>query len=176
VPEKGLDTLLDAWASAFAGREDVRLRLVGAGRLEAALREQARALGIGGQVEFLGHQDKVEDIIATADVGVLPSNIEGLSNTLLELMASGLPTIATRVSGSEDFVVSGRNGWIFDPGDTKALAAHLAAAAALPAAAREELGRRARVDVEQASALDRVVGRLLELYRGTPPHALAKAV
>lgn len=176
VPEKGLDTLLDAWASAFAGRDDVRLRLVGGGRLEAALREQARALGIDGQVEFLGHQDKVEEIIATADVGVLPSNIEGLSNTLLELMASGLPTIATRVSGSEDFVVGGRNGWIFDPGDTKALAAHLAAAAALPAAARDELGRRARVDVEQASALDRVVGRLLELYRGTPPHALAKAV
>jgi glycosyltransferase involved in cell wall biosynthesis len=176
VPEKGLGTLLEAWASAFAGRKDVRLRLVGGGRLEQELREQARALGIAGEVEFLGHQDKVEDILATADVGVLPSTIEGLSNTLLEFMASGLPTVATRVSGSEDFVVSGQNGWLFDVGDAATLAAHLRAAAALPPEELREMGRRARADVEQASALDRVVGRLLALYRGTPPHELASAV
>jgi glycosyltransferase involved in cell wall biosynthesis len=149
---------------------------VGGGRLEAELREQARALGIADAVEFLGHQDKVEDILATADVGVLPSTIEGLSNTLLEFMASSLPTIASRVSGSEDFVVTGQNGWLFDVGDAKTLAAHLGAAAALAPAALEDMGRRARADVEAASALDRVVGRLLALYRGTPPHALAKAV
>ncbi|HVU53016.1 MAG TPA: glycosyltransferase [Polyangia bacterium] len=175
VPEKGLGTLLAAWARAFEGRKDARLRLVGEGRLEAELRAQARALGIAEEVEFLGHHGKVEEILATADVGVLPSNIEGLSNTLLEFMASGLPTIATRVSGSEDFVVTGRNGWLFDPGDVDALAAHLGAAATLPAAALDELGRRARADVEQASALEHVTGRLLELYRGTPPHVLAKA-
>jgi glycosyltransferase involved in cell wall biosynthesis len=175
VPEKGLDTLLSAWASAFAGRKDVRLRLVGGGRLEEQLREQARALGIASQIEFLGHQDRVEDVLATADIGVLPSTIEGLSNTLLEFMASGLPTIASQVSGSEDFVVTGQNGWLFPVGDAGALAAHLRAAAALPPEQLEELGRRARADVEAASALDRVVGRLLALYRGTPPRELGLA-
>jgi glycosyltransferase involved in cell wall biosynthesis len=149
---------------------------VGGGRLEEQLREQTRALGIGAEVEFLGHQDKVEEILATADVGVLPSTIEGLSNTLLEFMASGLPTIASRVSGSEDFVVTGRNGWLFDVGDAVALAAHLRAAAALGPEALAELGQQARADVQAASALDRVVGRLLDLYRGTPPRELAKAV
>jgi L-malate glycosyltransferase len=176
VPEKGLATLLEAWASAFGGRKDVRLRLVGGGRLEEQLREQTRALGIAEEVEFLGHQDKVEDILAMADVGVLPSTIEGLSNTLLEFMASGLPTIASRVSGSEDFVVTGKNGWLFDVGDAAALAAHLREAAAMEPEARAALGRRARADVEAASALDRVVGCLLDLYRGTPPRELAKAL
>jgi glycosyltransferase involved in cell wall biosynthesis len=175
VPEKGLGTLLEAWASAFAGRRDVRLRLVGGGRLEDELRAQARALGIGEELEFLGHQDRVEDVLASADVGVLPSTIEGLSNTLLEFMASGLPTIASQVSGSEDFVVTGRNGWLFPVGDAAALAAHLRAAAAMPRAELEELGRRARADVEAASALDTIVGRLLQLYRGTPPRELARS-
>jgi glycosyltransferase involved in cell wall biosynthesis len=175
VPEKGLPTLLEAWARAFAGRADVRLRLVGGGPLEGELRERARALGIAAQVELLGHQDRVEDIIATADVGVLPSKIEGLSNTLLEFMASGLPTLASEVSGSEDFVVTGRNGWLFPVGDVAALAEHLRAAAALPPEELAALGRRARADVEAVSALDTVVGRLLELYRGKPPAELARA-
>jgi glycosyltransferase involved in cell wall biosynthesis len=176
VPEKGLDTLLAAWASAFAGRKDVRLRLVGGGALEEKLREQARTLGIASEVEFLGHQDRVEDVIATADVGVLPSTIEGLSNTLLEFMASGLPTIASRVSGSEDFVVTGQNGWLFPAGDATALATHLRAAASLPPDQLAALGTRARADVEAASALDRVVSRLLALYRGTPPRELSTPV
>jgi glycosyltransferase involved in cell wall biosynthesis len=174
VPEKGLSTLLDAWSSAFAGRSDVRLRLVGGGRLEAALREQAVRLGIAAQVEFLGHQDRVEDVLATADIGVLPSTIEGLSNTLLEFMASGLPTVASQVSGSEDFVVTGRNGWLFPVADVGALAPHLRAAAAQPSEALAALGARARADVEAASALETVVGRLLQLYRGTPPGEVAR--
>lgn len=175
VPEKGLSTLLDAWASAFAGRADVRLRLVGGGRLEEALREQARGLGIAGAVEFLGHQDRVEEILADADVGLLPSTIEGLSNTLLEFMASGLPTVASQVSGSEDFVVTGRNGWLFPVGDVAALAAHLRTAAALSPAELQEMGRQARADVEKASALETVVGQLLRLYGGTAPRDLARA-
>lgn len=175
VPEKGLDTLLDAWAQAFCGRSDVRLWLVGEGTQQAALREQAERLRIAGQVEFLGHRDHVEKVLAEADVGVLPSRIEGLSNTLLEFMASGLPTVASRVSGSEDFVVAGRNGWLFPVSDAAALAACLAEVRSLPATRLLEMGRQARADVEAASDLDRVVGRLLALYRGTDPRDLGKA-
>ena len=165
VDEKGLATLLDAWAQAFGGRVDVRLKLVGGGPLEGALREQAERLGIRDQVEFLGHRDRVEDVLAESHVGVLPSRIEGLSNTLLELMASGLPTLASKVSGSEDFVVTGRNGWLFPVSDVKALAGHLRAAEALSADELAELGRQARADVEDKASLDRVVGRLLTLYQ-----------
>jgi glycosyltransferase involved in cell wall biosynthesis len=175
VPEKGLDTLFEAWAQAFRDRSDVRLRLVGEGPEERALREQAERLGIVGQVEFLGHRDRVEEILAEADVGVLTSRIEGLSNTLLEFMASGLPTLASRVSGSEDFVVNGRNGWLFPVSDAAALADCLREARSLPVTRLLEMGQQARADVEAASALDHVVGRLLELYRGAHPRDLGKA-
>jgi glycosyltransferase involved in cell wall biosynthesis len=172
VPEKGLTTLLDAWGQAFRGRSDVRLRLVGGGPLDQTLREQAERLGISAQVELLGHRDRVEEVLAEADIGVLPSTIEGLSNTLLEFMATGLPVVASRVSGSEDFVQPGENGWLFPPSDTAALAACLREAASLSPDRLTALGRNARAAVDTNAGLDTVVGRLLELYRGTPPREL----
>jgi glycosyltransferase involved in cell wall biosynthesis len=169
VPEKDLATLIAGWARAFAGRDDVRLRLVGGGPLEAELRALAERLGVAAQIEFLGHRDHVEEALAEAHVGVLPSRIEGLSNTLLEFMACGLPAIASRVSGSEDFVKPGRNGWLHPVGDVDAVAAALREAEALPPAQLAELGRNARADVESEAALPRVIGRLMELYRGQRP-------
>lgn len=166
VPEKGLDTLLDAWAQALRGRSDARLALVGGGPLEADLRARATALGIAGQVDFLGHREDIATLLGTADLGLLPSTIEGLSNTLLEYMASGLPVIASRVSGSEDFVVPGRNGWLFDVDDAGALASNLADAAHIGAAARRALGEQARRDVAATADVNVVVERLLALYRG----------
>ena len=174
VPEKDLATLLEAWARAFPPGEeiDARLRLVGGGPLEEPLRAQVKRLGLARQVEFLGHRDRVEEVLADADVGVLPSRVEGLSNTLLELMASGLPTLASRVSGSEDFVVPGRNGWLFEVSDVSALSAALREAKALPPERLAAMGRQARTDVEAAASLDIVAGRLQALYAGTHPRDL----
>ncbi|HTB58334.1 MAG TPA: glycosyltransferase family 4 protein [Polyangia bacterium] len=169
VAEKELGMLLEAWAAAFSTGEAARLRLVGGGPLEVPLRAQVDRLGLSGQVEFLGHRDRVEEVLADADVGVLPSRIEGLSNTLLEFMASGLPALASRVSGSEDFVVPGRNGWLFDVADVTALAAALREARSLPPERLAVMGRRARADVEAAASLDVVVGKLLSLYAGADP-------
>jgi glycosyltransferase involved in cell wall biosynthesis len=166
VPEKDLATLIAGWAQAFGGRDDVRLQLVGGGPLGTELRAQAERLGVGKSVEFLGHRDDIEAVLAGSHVGLLPSRIEGLSNTLLEFMACGLPAIASRVSGSEDFVKPGRNGWLHDVGDVAAVAAALREAEAMPGAKLAELGANARTDVVAAAALPRVVGRLMELYRG----------
>ena len=172
VPEKELGTLLEAWAAAFLAGDAARLRLVGGGPLEGPLRAQAARLGLSRQVEFLGHRDRVEEVLADADVGVLPSRIEGLSNTLLEYMASELPALASRVSGSEDFVVPGRNGWLFDVGDVTALAAALREAQSLPPERLAVMGRQARADVEATASLDIVAGKLLSLYAGAHPRDL----
>jgi glycosyltransferase involved in cell wall biosynthesis len=165
VPEKGLDTLLAAWAQARRP-PGWRLRLVGEGPLRAALEAQARALGIAASVELPGQSERVEEDLAGADLGVLPSRFEGLSNTLLEGMAAGLPMLASRISGNEDFVVPGRNGWLFEPGDVTGLAAVLSAAMALPAAARQAMGEAARADVLAKASVPAVIGQLLPLYRG----------
>jgi len=165
VPEKGLDTLLEAWAQADrpAGW---RLRLVGGGDRGSELAASAARLGIASSVDFPGPSTTVDLELARADVGVLPSRFEGLSNTLLEYMAAALPVIATRISGSEDFVAPGRNGWLCEVDDVDALAAALSEAMALPASMRRTMGTLACVDVMAKASMPAVVAQLLPLYRG----------
>ena len=68
-------------------------------------------------MQFVGPSSDVQRYLAMAHFGVLASLHEGLSNTLLEYMAAGLPVLGSRVSGTEDFVVAGHTGWLFPPGD-----------------------------------------------------------
>jgi len=165
VPEKGLDTLIDAFVLLLRDYPDAHLRVVGTGPLLEALTNQVQAHGIADQVTFAGHREDVEALLVDADFGVLPSHIEGLSNTLLECMASGLPMLASRVSGSEDIVRDDVNGWLFEPGDCEGLSRALHAAAALAPDARERMGQRARDSVERHAGLDSVLERLTCLYR-----------
>lgn len=167
VPEKDLETLLDAFAKLLDRHPEARLRIVGAGPLSATLRQRASGMGLSRQVAFDGHRGDIEAVLAQADFAVLPSRIEGLSNTLLECMAAGLPIIASRVSGSEDLVRDGENGWLFAPGDCSALAACLSEAARLPVLQRLAMGAFARSSVQRYADLDAVLDRLLANYRGT---------
>lgn len=166
VVEKGVDGLLRAWAAAFGPAGTHQLVLVGNGHLRDSLARQAEELGIASQIVFAGHAENVEAYLAEADFGVLPSHIEGLSNTLLEFMACGLPVLASRVSGSEDFVDDGRNGWLFEPGDEAALRACLERIGQLDRAALNAAGVAARQTVQTRAGTHQVVARLLALYRG----------
>lgn len=167
VAEKGLPVLLDAFADVVAKHVDARLTIVGTGPLLEDLCKRALASDIAGNVVFTGHREDIEALLAGANLGVLPSRIEGLSNTLLECMASGLPVVASRISGNEDFVRHGDNGWLYEADDRDALAGCLLAAAALEPADRQAMGARARATVENRAGLDRVLERLLDAYRGT---------
>lgn len=162
VREKNLSTLFRAFA--LAGPIPLKLELVGEGKLRETLESQAAALGYGDRIEFLGRSDRVEDALARADFGVLPSLIEGLSNTLLESMASGLPVVASRVSGSEDLVRDGENGWLFDPLDAPRLAELLREAATMQRERLDAMGSRALADVRATAGLEVVAQRLLSLY------------
>lgn len=163
VPEKELPILLRAFAGVLQDRPDARLRVVGTGPLAIPLRALAHSLA--PNVEFAGHRDDIETQLANADIGVLPSRIEGLSNTLLECLAAGLPMIATRISGSEDMVRTGDNGWLCEPGDQAGLATCLRDAARLAPERRVAMGMRARESVAAQAGLETVLGRLLRLYR-----------
>jgi L-malate glycosyltransferase len=176
VPEKDLEGLFEAWRIAFPHSGVARLVLIGSGRCEDSLRALARRLDISSQIDFLGHQDHVAPHLADADVGVLPSLIEGLSNTMLELMASCIPVIASRVSGSEDFIVDDRNGWLFEPGNRPELAEKLLHAVAVGREGLYKMGRQARIDVEAAAGANVVVDRLLSLYRNSAPASRGRDV
>jgi sugar transferase (PEP-CTERM/EpsH1 system associated) len=129
-PVKDQAVLVRAFARIVAQRPELRARLrlaiVGEGPLLPALRALAQSLGIADVSWFPGACDNVPEMLRLFDVFVLPSLNEGISNTILEALASGLPVVATRVGGNVEIVDEGRCGRLFAPGDVDALAALLA--------------------------------------------------
>src|SRR5690606_38745504 len=95
----------------------LRLLLVGDGPVEAALRDEARALDIADRVVFAGACDDVPALLPALDVFVLPSLTEGLSIALLEACAAGLAVVASEVGGNPEIVRDGVSGRLFASGD-----------------------------------------------------------
>src|SRR5690606_6747693 len=145
---------------------DAQLTIVGTGALRAELEAYAGTLGITGRVVFAGHRHDIENLLREANIGVLPSFAEGLSNTLLESMAAGLPMVASRVSGNEDLVRNDENGWLFEPGDRTQLAQRLEHAAMLSPDQRVVMGDCARRTVHRHAGLESVLDQLIVFYQG----------
>lgn len=163
--EKNPAGLLDAWACArsrFAQRW--ALVLVGDGPLRSALEEQARDLGIYEDVVFAGKSDRVEDWLAAADLCVLASHNEGLSNTTLEAMACGLPSIVTEVSGMTTLIGETGAGLIVPVGDMMAFADALVALHS-DLGRRSAMGESARAAILRHYAVTMVAERYVVLYR-----------
>jgi len=108
----------------------MRLVLVGDGPLRQACSETLAAAGLTHQAWLPGNRDDVPELMRALDVFILPSLAEGISNTILEAMASGLPVIATAVGGNGELVAEGETGALVPPGDPQALATSMAAYAA----------------------------------------------
>ena len=89
----------------------------GPDRPEAA--DEAEALGIADRVLFLGKQDSVAELLACADLFLLPSALESFGLAALEAMASGVPVVASRAGGLPEVVEDGVNGYLAPPGDVE---------------------------------------------------------
>ncbi len=143
---KGHDVFLDAWRRVVDGYPNASALLVGDGPMRPAREAQARALGLGESVHFLGTRNDVSAVLAATDVVVHPSFEEGFSNAILEAMAAGCPVVATDVGGNPEAVRHGETGILVPPRDPVALAdavlgllADAAAARALGAAGRRRV-------------------------------------
>jgi sugar transferase (PEP-CTERM/EpsH1 system associated) len=93
-------------------RNEVRLVLVGAGLLQPKLRELSLEAATDDLIWFAGERNDVSDIMQTLDLFVLPSINEGISNTILEAMATELPVIATDVGGNPELVINNQTGYL----------------------------------------------------------------
>ncbi|HUP76701.1 MAG TPA: glycosyltransferase family 4 protein [Acidimicrobiales bacterium] len=163
-PQKGLDTLLTAVQMLLArDPNSIRVHLVGDGPARADLEALVARLAISPHVEFVGSTDDVDAYLDLADVFVLPSRAEGLSNALLEAMAKGLPVVASRIPGNAEVVDSGRDGVLFDVDDPADLAATLQTLIG-DQALRERLGRAARRHVVEHFSFAEVARRYRNLY------------
>ncbi len=122
APEKGHDLLLTAMPEVLAAVPEVHLALAGDGGTRLALQEQAQKLGIAGRVHFLGNRSDVPQLLAAADLFVLPSRSEGLPNALMEAQVCGMAAVAFDVGGVGEIVVDGETGVLAPPQDVTALA------------------------------------------------------
>lgn len=111
--------LISADVNAVKG---VRLAIIGDGRLREEAERLTRSAGAGNLAWFAGERNDIPEIMRGLDLFVLPSLREGISNTILEAMASGLPVIATRVGGNLELVEEGETGVLVPPADPLAMA------------------------------------------------------
>jgi glycosyltransferase involved in cell wall biosynthesis len=121
-PMKGVEYFLDAAALLAPRFPEVRFLIVGDGAGRKELEDCADRLGLAERVIFTGFRNDVPDLIPEAAISVLPSLSEGLSNSLLESMASGVPVIAARVGGNPEIVEHDVSGLLVPTRDSAALA------------------------------------------------------
>ncbi|MGB7052268.1 MAG: glycosyltransferase, partial [Acidimicrobiales bacterium] len=161
--EKGYDLLLEA-AHVVVGRNlPIRFVAAGDGALAGELRARHEAMGLGESFRFLGHRTDILELMAAADVVVLPSHQDGLPVVVMEATSIGTPIVATAQGGLPEVIEDGVNGLLVPPGDAGALVDALARLAADPhllaELGREALERRMAFDVARSTA------EIEDLYR-----------
>ena len=159
--EKRVDHLIRIWPTIRDAFPLAQLLIIGTGPQE----ENLRALGssVSG-VKFTGQVNDALSYLQAADLFVLPSATEGLSNSLLEAMSIGLPVLATSVGGTPDVVTHGQNGYLIPPDDLPALTTGLLALLSDPALCAH-LGAQGRSRIEENFSLDSIAARLSSLYQ-----------
>jgi glycosyltransferase involved in cell wall biosynthesis len=167
-PVKGHPVLLDALQRvATRAPGPWRLVVAGRGRNKAALEERARELGLAEHVQFLGHRDDVPDLLAAADVFVMPSLREGLPLAILEAMFAGKAIVASGVGGIPEAITPGEHGLLVPPGDPVPLAEALLTVLS-DASLRHRLGDAARRRADVEFRVGHMADRYERVYRGMP--------
>jgi L-malate glycosyltransferase len=165
---KGLEQFIGAAAALSELHPRARFVVAGEpapgdGLYLASLERLAARLGIGNRMVFAGLRLDVPALLGASTVAVMPSLSEAMSNALLESMAAGAPTVATRVGGTPEALTDGETGLLVPPDDNAALARAIDRLLADPATAAG-FGRAARRTIEQRFSLRAMVAATEQLY------------
>jgi sugar transferase (PEP-CTERM/EpsH1 system associated) len=164
VPIKDHKTLLRAAEFLVDGGLDIHVLLVGAGPEMPNLRNYvADSNSLAGRVTFAGASDRVPELLNAMDAFVLPSICEGMSNTILEAMACGVPVIVTRTGGNPELIEEGSSGFLFPPGKVEMLSALLSRLVE-SSATRREFGACGRRRAVEQFSLAGMMQRYQEIY------------
>ncbi len=141
----------------------LRLVIVGDGIARAQCEALLHATGVEQSAWFPGERDDIPQLMSMMNLFVLPSLGEGISNTILEAMASGLPVVATRVGGNSELVLEEETGSLVSPGNPTVLAQAINNYYQNDAMARKH-GQRAREIIEQQFSMDAMTNGYLAVY------------
>jgi glycosyltransferase involved in cell wall biosynthesis len=172
VRKKGFEYLIDATAILTSQHPSLRVAIAGGGDLDAALRDRARAAGVEAHIQFLGvvSHDLVPTLLAAADVAAAPSvrddagNVDGLPNTVMEIMASGTPLVATAAGGIGSVATDGRTARLVPERNAHALAGAIADLLQAPSTAAI-IGTQARELVCRLHSWERVAEDFDAVYQ-----------
>ncbi len=155
---KGVDDFLAALVPLKKNYPQIHLQVVGWYKEKHPLVERYR-----NDVHFTGLRKDIPTILGGTDIFVMPSHSEGLSNAIMEAMASGCAVIASEVGGNRYLLQNGVSGFLFPAGDREALRAHVKRLIDDPAK-RRTLGEAARKRIEEHFSWDVVGKKYLELF------------
>ncbi len=160
---KGFEYLISAAPAVLAQQPDVSFLIVGDGVEADHLRAQAQALGVAERVHFAGARSDIEEILATIDLFVSTSLVEGLPTVILESMAAQVPVVASRVPGNEELVTDGETGLLVPAANPSELASAITAALARPEYMRHLAGEAYRM-VRERFSIEAVAHQYADLY------------
>lgn len=163
-PVKDHTSLLQAFAPLARLNSSVRLIIAGEGPARKQIESQIRELKIGGTVLLLGERRDVAQVLKACDVFTLTSIAEGMSNTILEAMASALPVVATRVGGNPELVEDGVSGRLVGASDVDALTDAFQSYLLDPGV-RIDHGNNGRARAEKHFSLEHMATEYADLYR-----------
>lgn len=155
-----MEHLLAIWPLLREQHPDASLLILGSGPDEPGLHAQASP-----GVHLLGRVGDVAPYLKAADLFLLPSHTEGLSNALLEAMSTGLPCVATRVGGAIDLIDHSNNGWLVNRNAPDEMLAAISLLLENPAQ-RHYLGQRARQHIVRGYSLGNTAEQISQLYQG----------
>ena len=155
-PQKCLDTLINASALLTDEISNIQVLLVGEGEQRDELEALVSRLQLEDHVQLLGHRDDVYQILSVTDVFVLPSEKEGMSNALLEAMASALPCVVSDIPENAELVTDDVHGRTFRLNDADDLARQILDLSARPDL-RTEYGTAARDRIESDHTIDAIL-------------------
>lgn len=156
---KDYPTLIRAFAQVVGQVPQSRLVLAGGGAEHSVCKQVAASLGVADKIWMPGERQDIPELMRAMDVFVLPSLNEGISNTILEAMSSGLPVVATRTGGNVELIEEGVTGTLTPVGEAESMAQVLLNYARQPDLAKQQ-GLAARQLVEQRFSL----GAMAEAY------------
>lgn len=178
-PVKDVETLIRAVPFVLRECPAFHLEIAGEGECLPALKELTGQLGLREHVHFLGEIRDIPELLARASLLVLSSVSEGISLTLLEAMARGLPVVATHVGGNPEVVIDEENGYLVPSKEPARLAGRIVDLIRQPDLARR-MGQRGRERVLAHFQISRMVAQYETLYeeflRGRGTELTAKAV
>ena len=163
VDQKGHRHLIDALGILAPRWPNLVTLLAGEGPLEGVLRAQCAALGLGDRVRFLGYRRDVPELLAAADLVVLPSLYEGLPLVAIEALAAGRPLVASEVDGTPEVVIHETTGLLVPPANPAALAAAIDRLLGDPALA-SRLGSEGQKFAQENFAVQRQIEQTAALY------------